>query len=139
MLSPFYSFYLTSSFLFNKNWIIIKICFVHIRNMSKIVPGTYTSAGFDDFSLSFGNGRNRYSTVNLEYSIRHLILFLAVLCEPPEQIPNGRVVLSHNASVYGSVAEYSCNPPFVLQGHFRQKCLTSGFWDQPAPICKCKY
>ncbi|KAJ0183987.1 hypothetical protein K1T71_000410 [Dendrolimus kikuchii] len=59
-----------------------------------------------------------------------------VLCEPPVQILNGRVVLSHNTSVYGSVAEYSCSPFFLLQGYARRTCLATGFWDQPAPICK---
>ncbi|KAJ2954068.1 hypothetical protein O0L34_g2282 [Tuta absoluta] len=58
-----------------------------------------------------------------------------VQCEPPPQIANGRMQLSHNASVFGSVAEYVCARGYVLQGARRIACLASGLWDKPAPRC----
>uniref|UniRef100_A0A2A4J811 Sushi, von Willebrand factor type A, EGF and pentraxin domain-containing protein 1 n=1 Tax=Heliothis virescens TaxID=7102 RepID=A0A2A4J811_HELVI len=59
-----------------------------------------------------------------------------VQCEEPPPALNGRVTLSHNASVFGSVAEYSCAKGFKLVGPKRIACLASGLWDKPAPICQ---
>nr|XP_049694571.1 uncharacterized protein LOC110382350 isoform X3 [Helicoverpa armigera]XP_049694575.1 uncharacterized protein LOC110382350 isoform X3 [Helicoverpa armigera] len=59
-----------------------------------------------------------------------------VQCEDPPPVLNGRVALSHNASVFGSLAEYSCTKGFKLLGPKRIACLASGLWDKPAPICQ---
>ncbi|XP_060809810.1 CUB and sushi domain-containing protein 3 [Amyelois transitella] len=56
-------------------------------------------------------------------------------CEDPPQIPNGRVSLPQNTSVFGSVAEYACLRGFKLQGSRRIACLATGVWDKPAPHC----
>ncbi len=39
---------------------------------------------------------------------------------------------------YGSVATYSCVPPFQLDGSSTRVCLTSGQWSGVAPSCECK-
>lgn len=59
-----------------------------------------------------------------------------VQCEDPPQISNGQVSMSHNASVFGSVAEYECSEGFVLQGPRRIACLASGLWDKSPPLCQ---
>ncbi|XP_022832640.1 CUB and sushi domain-containing protein 3 isoform X1 [Spodoptera litura] len=59
-----------------------------------------------------------------------------VQCEDPPQIANGRVYISHNTSVFGSVAEYSCGRGFKLVGTKRISCLATGLWDKPAPNCQ---
>ncbi|XP_026315210.1 CUB and sushi domain-containing protein 3 isoform X2 [Hyposmocoma kahamanoa] len=58
-----------------------------------------------------------------------------VQCEPPAQIPNGRVALSLNASVFGAEAEYACARGYILHGAPRIACLANGLWDNPAPHC----
>ncbi|XP_061729390.1 uncharacterized protein LOC133534302 [Cydia pomonella] len=62
--------------------------------------------------------------------------FTVVHCEPPAQVPNGRVTLSHNASVFGAVAEYACVRGHRLVGARRASCLASGVWDQQPPKCQ---
>ncbi|KAH9632113.1 hypothetical protein HF086_002620 [Spodoptera exigua] len=59
-----------------------------------------------------------------------------VQCEDPPQIANGRVYISHNTSVFGSVAEYTCGRGFKLVGAKRIACLATGLWDKPAPNCQ---
>ncbi|XP_049885104.1 uncharacterized protein LOC126380042 isoform X2 [Pectinophora gossypiella] len=59
-----------------------------------------------------------------------------VQCEPPAQIANGRVTLSHNASVFGAVAEYACARGFNMAGARRIACMASGLWDKPPPRCE---
>ncbi|XP_063372812.1 seizure protein 6 homolog [Cydia amplana] len=59
-----------------------------------------------------------------------------VHCEPPAQVANGRVTLSHNASVFGAVAEYACTRGHRLVGARRASCLASGVWDQQPPKCQ---
>ncbi|RVE42685.1 hypothetical protein evm_012652 [Chilo suppressalis] len=61
-----------------------------------------------------------------------------VHCEQPPTMTNGRVVMSQNASVFGAVAEYSCQRGFQLQGARRLRCLDTGLWDTSAPVCRAE-
>ncbi|XP_045784086.1 uncharacterized protein LOC123880164 isoform X3 [Maniola jurtina] len=58
-----------------------------------------------------------------------------VQCEQPPIIPNGRVTVSNNASVFGAIAEYTCSKGFQLRGARKIKCLDSGLWDKAVPHC----
>ncbi|XP_052746641.1 uncharacterized protein LOC112055834 isoform X2 [Bicyclus anynana] len=58
-----------------------------------------------------------------------------VQCEKPPAIQNGRVSVTNNASVFGSLAEYSCLQGFQLHGSRKIKCLATGRWDKSAPHC----
>lgn len=58
-----------------------------------------------------------------------------VQCEAPPQISNARITLTHNTSIYGSVAEYFCNRGYKLNGAKKTVCLASGQWDKPTPAC----
>lgn len=59
-----------------------------------------------------------------------------VQCETPAQPANGQVSLSHNASIFGAVADYACAPGYRLVGARRASCLASGLWDKPQPKCQ---
>ncbi|CAG9781748.1 unnamed protein product [Diatraea saccharalis] len=59
-----------------------------------------------------------------------------VMCEPPPAVANGRVIVARNASVFGAVAEYSCSRGYRLQGSRKLRCLDTGLWDLPAPLCR---
>ncbi|XP_048488730.1 uncharacterized protein LOC125491255 [Plutella xylostella] len=58
-----------------------------------------------------------------------------IQCEPPGEVSNGRVTLSHNTSVFGSVVEVSCARGYRLVGPRRVACLASGHWDKPIARC----
>lgn len=59
-----------------------------------------------------------------------------IQCEDPPQVTNARVILTHNVSVFGSVAEYSCLRGYEMHGAKKIACLSTGLWDLPAPTCQ---
>ncbi|XP_023228070.1 uncharacterized protein LOC111628502 [Centruroides sculpturatus] len=59
-----------------------------------------------------------------------------VYCRVPPSTQNGRFVLSTNSSVYGTIAEYYCEPGYRLVGKPRLTCVASGYWDADAPLCE---
>ena len=46
---------------------------------------------------------------------------------------NGEVTLTD--TVFDSVATYSCDPGYVLDGDATQTCLGSGLWSGSEPTC----
>nr|CAD7415735.1 unnamed protein product [Timema poppensis] len=62
---------------------------------------------------------------------------LAVECEAPPSIPNGRFVASNNVTVAGTIIEYLCSTRgYKLVGPKQIVCLPSGLFDKKPPICK---
>nr|CAD7456841.1 unnamed protein product [Timema tahoe] len=62
---------------------------------------------------------------------------LAVECEAPPSIPNGRFVASNNATIAGTIIEYVCSTRgYKLVGPKQIVCLPSGLFDKKPPICK---
>lgn len=49
---------------------------------------------------------------------------------------NGKVVLPSNATYYGALALYACQPNFELDGVSRRLCLENGTWSSDAPRCR---
>lgn len=56
-------------------------------------------------------------------------------CEQPEEIKNGKVILTQNATYYGSIILYECDENFKLDGVSRRLCLENGTWGHEAPAC----
>ncbi|XP_049819209.1 sushi, von Willebrand factor type A, EGF and pentraxin domain-containing protein 1 [Aethina tumida] len=57
-------------------------------------------------------------------------------CGNPEKVTNGKVTLPSNASYYGALALYSCDPNFELDGVSRRLCLENGTWSSDSPACR---
>ena len=66
-------------------------------------------------------------------SPRSLFLFIAVSCSPLDAPDNGFVRFSSN--VRGSIASYTCNPGYQLQGIPTRVCQHGGEWSDEAPVC----
>lgn len=60
---------------------------------------------------------------------------LVVDCSQPESITNGKVILTSNATYYGSTILYECDDNFKLDGISRRLCLENGTWGHEAPKC----
>lgn len=65
-----------------------------------------------------------------------IIISVDVDCRNPEKIANGVVTLPSNATYYGALALYACDPNFELDGVSRRLCLENGTWSSDAPICR---
>ena len=63
-------------------------------------------------------------------------IHIAVVCELLRDPPNGRVRVS--GSGVGSIAGYSCNRGFVLNGNTRRTCSSNGQYDGREPSCRRK-
>ncbi|KAF5269538.1 hypothetical protein FQA39_LY08727 [Lamprigera yunnana] len=64
-----------------------------------------------------------------------------VNCGNPEKVENGKISLVSNATYYGALALYSCEPNFELDGVSRRLCLENGTWSSDSPFCveiQCK-
>nr|CAD7429804.1 unnamed protein product [Timema monikensis] len=62
---------------------------------------------------------------------------LAVECEAPPSISNGRFVASNNVTIAGTIIEYLCSTRgYKLVGPKQIVCLPSGLFDKKPPICK---
>jgi hypothetical protein len=57
-----------------------------------------------------------------------------VHCAVPGNVTNGAVTASNNMD-YPSVASYTCDTGFTLQGSGSLSCLASGAWDRSPPTC----
>lgn len=64
------------------------------------------------------------------------MVILAIQCEPPPQISNGKYASNVNDTSFGAIVEYFCLRGYALNGAKRITCLSSGQWDSPAPVCK---
>ncbi|XP_040066636.1 uncharacterized protein LOC115308197 [Ixodes scapularis] len=58
-----------------------------------------------------------------------------VMCRAPTPIAHGLVRLSAASTVFGTVAEYDCEPGFLLSGPGHISCGPSGFWQGDIPVC----
>ncbi|KAJ8968851.1 hypothetical protein NQ317_005360, partial [Molorchus minor] len=57
-------------------------------------------------------------------------------CGYPEKIEYGKITHPNNATYYGALALYSCDPNFELEGVSRRLCLENGTWSSDSPVCK---
>lgn len=59
-------------------------------------------------------------------------------CPPPGHISHGFIEVANFRGVYGygTVATYSCNPGYVLQGNSTRTCDHSGKWTLEPPTCQ---
>lgn len=51
------------------------------------------------------------------------------------------VILSMTGRLAGDTITYGCKPHYVPDHFMSTKltCMVNGMWDNPAPVCKCKY
>lgn len=56
-----------------------------------------------------------------------------VECRFPQDVQNGMVEFS--GLRVGSMARYSCERPYVLQGRAQRRCLYTGHWSHRTPTC----
>ena len=61
----------------------------------------------------------------------------AVTCPRLMAPTNGQV--AHQSLELNSVATYSCNPGYVLEGGATRLCLLDGSWGGQAPLCKREF
>ncbi|EYB92205.1 hypothetical protein Y032_0197g1595 [Ancylostoma ceylanicum] len=54
-------------------------------------------------------------------------------CERPPSIPNGSVSVA--LTIYGSVANYTCQDGYRLIGHATVSCGSKGVWEPAIPVC----
>ncbi|CAG2055794.1 unnamed protein product [Timema podura] len=57
-------------------------------------------------------------------------------CGMPEPLAHGHFTLASNATYYGVVVLYDCDPNFELDGHGRRLCMENGTWSSDTPVCK---
>lgn len=50
----------------------------------------------------------------------------------------GSVEFENETRPVGSVAIYSCDPPYTLIGQPERTCLDTSVWSGQAPTCECK-
>ena len=65
-------------------------------------------------------------------------IFSEKSCDFPGGITAGRIDGDWPARV-GSVASYSCNEGYQLDGTSTILCSSNGRWSDGAPTCSCKY
>ena len=63
---------------------------------------------------------------------------LVVVCNQTDLGPleNGNVVFT--TTTFDSVATYSCDPGYALNGNAKRRCLADGTWSGTIPSCVCK-
>ena len=66
--------------------------------------------------------------------LQSVVVDCGVLLGPPDGVVN----LS-NGTTFGSMATYSCNSGYRLDGNTTRICLSSGEWSDNEPICQCKW
>ncbi|XP_052804614.1 sushi, von Willebrand factor type A, EGF and pentraxin domain-containing protein 1-like [Mya arenaria] len=57
-------------------------------------------------------------------------------CGPVSGPKNGKVILTSNATTYGSVAEFSCIPKHEILGSSSIVCRSDGTWSGQTPTCQ---
>lgn len=73
----------------------------------------------------------------LKYNIS-IFEFIAIRCEPPLDIENGRFNLTTNETTFGSIIEYNCKFGYKLIGPKTITCLANGQYDALPPKCQGK-
>lgn len=64
---------------------------------------------------------------------------LAIVCDYPNAIENGRVITVNQSLVYNSMVEYHCIPRYERVGPFLRKCTDNGNWSGEEPRCECEF
>lgn len=64
---------------------------------------------------------------------------LAIICDHPTSIENGRVIIVNNTRTYNSAVEYHCIPHYQRVGPYLRKCMDNGRWSGDEPRCECKF
>ncbi|CAG2101422.1 unnamed protein product [Medioppia subpectinata] len=59
-----------------------------------------------------------------------------VICPNPPVIVNSVVRISANNTIFGAVAEYTCDEGYELMGESRIVCNVAGFWDGEPGYCR---
>ncbi|CAH1797991.1 unnamed protein product, partial [Owenia fusiformis] len=54
----------------------------------------------------------------------------------PSKTDSGTVIVGAACTVFGCVAQYTCNPGFQVDGQTVRTCMDNGKWSGEAPICK---
>ena len=67
-----------------------------------------------------------------------LTKILAVDCDRPSPIENGRVIVVNESTQYGGSAEYHCVPNYNRIGPYLRKCMDDAHWSGEEPRCECK-
>ena len=62
-----------------------------------------------------------------------LVIHAAVQCPVPGDLTDGSV--GYTARTVGSIASYTCNPGFTLEGSASRKCRQNGKWKGSKPSC----
>ena len=52
--------------------------------------------------------------------------------------PAGGAVDLSSGTTFGSIATYSCNTGYRIDGNITRICLSTGEWSDSEPICQCK-
>ena len=65
-----------------------------------------------------------------------VVFHTAISCEALSDPSNGRVEV--NSLAFESVAEYSCNTGYELDGDSERECGGEGTWSGIAPLCRSK-
>lgn len=60
----------------------------------------------------------------------------AIECSSLSDIENGRVIVPSRS--VGSVAHYTCNSGFALEGNESRTCQSNGQWSSAEPVCRRK-
>ncbi|XP_065299700.1 uncharacterized protein [Dermacentor albipictus] len=58
-----------------------------------------------------------------------------VMCRPPPAVAHALVRLSAPSTIFGTVAEYDCEPGYQLSGNPHLLCGPTGFWQGDVPVC----
>ena len=69
------------------------------------------------------------------YHCIHTLCGVLADCGMPDIPTNGMV--SFNSTVEGSMANYTCDEGYILDGVFQQTCEENGQWSGD-PQCQCK-
>ena len=75
----------------------------------------------------------------IQHALRlHILSFfpqpIVVTCEALPDISNGGVSLS--GTQFASVATYSCDVGYRLEGEMERTCLSNGSWSDTTPLCQ---
>ena len=80
------------------------------------------------------DGESNISAVMIKLYMR--VSLTAVDCGTLIDPDNGEVLVS--STTYTSVATYSCNTGYILEGENTRTCQESGLWSGSEPSCTCK-
>ena len=82
----------------------------------------------------------RKSDFKLLYNGNHAFCILDVLCDSPEQIPNGDILTTSSLNPYLTVIHYQCHTGYALEsGDLTRMCISNKEWSGVLPVCIGKF